>query len=98
MRMSVGVSSQESSATATEWGTSSRVACRIFSRISSAARKRSGWSVMWSGGKQGGSIGLANEVDGVAVLLAELARDIHYQEQQVALPKGGAHGIHHALG
>src|ERR1039457_7001702 len=33
-----------------------------------------------------------------SVLLAELARDIDVEEQQVALAEGGAHGVHHALG
>src|ERR1700691_1852278 len=32
------------------------------------------------------------------VLLAELARDVHHQEQQVALAESAAHGVDHALG
>ena len=37
--------------TATEWGISSRVSIKTFSRIISDTRKRSGWSVIWSSGK-----------------------------------------------
>ena len=41
----------ESTTTATEWGISSRVKCKTFSRIISETKKRSGWSVIWSAGK-----------------------------------------------
>src|SRR5271166_165170 len=45
MRVSFGVSCHWSTRTATECGTSWRVSSRIFSRIISDARNRSGWSV-----------------------------------------------------